>query len=64
MLTGQSPCPQAVEDLLAVMGASATEAVPVPSWHYEEVDGGAVQGGTMPLADALTRCYDLRCARR
>ncbi|KAG2499912.1 hypothetical protein HYH03_002200 [Edaphochlamys debaryana] len=50
--------PKAVEELIRVMGASASEAVPVPSWHYEEP--GASPGGTLPLADALTRCYDLR----
>lgn len=50
--------PQAVEELLRVMGASASESVPVPSWHYEEE--GVAPGGSMPLAQALTKCYDIR----
>ena len=35
--------------------------VAVPSWHYEEAPeaSGAV-GGKMPVALALTKCYDLR----
>ncbi|GFR40974.1 hypothetical protein Agub_g1639 [Astrephomene gubernaculifera] len=46
---------KAVEELLAVMGASPSEQVAVPSWHYEE---GSRAG--MQLSEALTKCYDLR----
>ncbi|KAG2448381.1 hypothetical protein HYH02_006963 [Chlamydomonas schloesseri] len=50
--------PQGVEELLRVMGASPSEPVTVPSWHYEEE--GVAPGGSMPLAQALTKCYDIR----
>lgn len=50
--------PQAVEELVAAMGAQASELVPVPSWHYEE-EGGP--GSEMTLAEALAKCYDIRC---
>ncbi len=52
---------QAVEELVAAMGAQASELVPVPSWHYEEEGGPRSE---MTLADALAKCYDIRCAVR
>lgn len=48
---------EAVEELVAAMGAQASELVPVPSWHYEE-EGGP--GSEMTLAEALAKCYDIR----
>ena len=50
---------QAVDDLLAVLGASGGESVPVPSWQYStaDTDGAA---DAMTLRDALIQCYDVR----
>lgn len=45
-----------------MMGASPSELVPVPSWHYEE-QGASYEGGRMELAQALAKCYDIRRAR-
>ncbi|KAF5842490.1 hypothetical protein DUNSADRAFT_6734 [Dunaliella salina] len=47
------------------MGVNSEEPVPVPSWHYiedpdEEGAAGGPQGTTMPLREALRKCYDLR----
>jgi hypothetical protein len=57
------PCrPQAVDELLAQLGADGQQAVPIPSWHYEESEA-ARQGYSdtrMPLRQALLKCYDLR----
>lgn len=50
---------QGVDALLAALGASGAERVPVPSWHYQE-EGEPYADGSMPLRDALTKCYDLR----
>lgn len=50
---------QAADALIAQLGASASQRVPVPSWHYQE-EGEVYADGTMPLKDALIKCYDLR----
>ena len=53
---------QAVDELLAALGASGEQRVPVPAWHYEEAaEAHARQDGCMPLGEALQKCYDLRC---
>ena len=51
---------QAVDELLRLLGASAQEPVPRPTWHYD--DGKLPQLDSMPLRVALAMCYDLRCA--
>ncbi|KAK9824028.1 hypothetical protein WJX72_007096 [[Myrmecia] bisecta] len=58
-------CPQAVDDLVAQMGAEGGSLVAPPSWHYEESLelSGARQGDKLTLRDALCRCYDLRCPK-
>ncbi|GLC44408.1 hypothetical protein PLESTB_000472800 [Pleodorina starrii] len=48
---------KAVEELIRVMGAAPSEMVPVPGWHYEEGDGPR---DSMPLAEALAKCFDVR----
>lgn len=52
--------PQAVEELLCSLRAPGETPVPVPSWHYEEAEPR--QADTMLLREALSLCYDLRCA--
>lgn len=49
---------QEVETVMEALGAG-NPAVPVPRWHYADarLEDGAE---TMPLRDALSRCYDLR----
>lgn len=50
---------QAVEELLAALGADGSLLVQVPSSHY--ADPLLPQGAcSMPLRDALARCYDMR----
>ncbi|EIE23365.1 hypothetical protein COCSUDRAFT_36399 [Coccomyxa subellipsoidea C-169] len=51
-------CPQGVDELIEALGAARDTEVPVPSWHYEEAP--ARTGSTMPLHEALSKCYDLR----
>ena len=52
---------QAVDELLRLLGASAEDPVPRPTWHYD--DGKLPQlDNSMPLREALAMCYDLRCA--
>ncbi|KXZ56804.1 hypothetical protein GPECTOR_1g724 [Gonium pectorale] len=51
---------KAVDELIRVMGASPSDVVPVPGWHYDESAGGTSHDGTMRLDLALTKCYDLR----
>jgi hypothetical protein len=53
-------CLQAVDELLAVLGASGDEQVPVPSWHYRTANADGADE-TMRLRDALIQCYDIRC---
>ncbi|KAK2080572.1 hypothetical protein QBZ16_000426 [Prototheca wickerhamii] len=50
--------PKEVETVMEALGAG-NPAVPVPRWHYADarLEDGAE---TMPLRDALSRCYDLR----
>ncbi|GLI69078.1 hypothetical protein VaNZ11_013623 [Volvox africanus] len=48
---------KAVEELIRVMGASASDQVPVPSWHYDEGEGTRDK---MTLAEVLAKCYDIR----
>jgi hypothetical protein len=50
---------QAVGELLEVMGAHGSLLVQVPAWHYADpqLPAGAT---SLPLRDALERCYDLR----
>ena len=48
-----------VEELIHVLGADGEVQVPVPAWHYEEAEPRS--GTTIPLHDALLKCYDLRC---
>lgn len=60
-------CPDAVDELLQVMGISGDVQVPVPSWCYPGADGSypGADGSSlsdMPLRDALITCYDLRYA--
>ncbi|KAK9832619.1 hypothetical protein WJX81_004423 [Elliptochloris bilobata] len=56
-----SNCPQAVDELLAALGATGDERVPVPAWHYEEPRTlNARPDGNMPLREAFLKCYDLR----
>lgn len=50
---------QAVAELLGELGADASLLVQRPAWHY--ADPLLPEGATsLPLADALARCYDLR----
>lgn len=51
---------QGVEELIEALGVARDTHVPVPSWHYEEAQ--ARTENTMPLHEALSLCYDLRCA--
>jgi len=54
---------QAVDELLAALGARGDERVPVPAWHYEDAaPADARADGRMPLREALSKCYDLRRA--
>ena len=50
---------QAVGELLEVLGADGSLLVQVPAWHYADpqLPAGAT---SLPLRDALERCYDLR----
>ena len=50
-----------MEELLAAAGLAATLPVAVPSYHYEEPNVERAPGAKMPLSDALSKCYDLRC---
>jgi sulfite reductase (NADPH) flavoprotein alpha-component len=50
--------PQAVDDLLAALGASGDEAVPTPAWHYREQPAPA--GPTTSLRHALSVAYDIK----
>jgi hypothetical protein len=53
---------QAVDELLAVLGADGGLLVKLPAWHY--ADPALPAGATsLPLRDALARCYDLRQPR-
>jgi hypothetical protein len=51
---------QGLEELIEALGVARDTQVPVPSWHYEEAQ--ARTEITMPLHEALSLCYDLRCA--
>ena len=62
-MEGEHGCVHAckgVDELIEALGAARDTEVPVPSWHYEEAQ--ARTGSTMPLYEALSKCYDLRCA--
>ncbi len=50
---------QAVEELLGALGGDGGLLVQLPSWHYADplLPAGAT---SLPLRDALSRCYDLR----
>lgn len=50
---------QAVDELLEVMGVDGKLQVQVPCWHYDDAVLPA-NATSMPLRDALARCYDLR----
>ena len=50
---------QAVEELLSVLGVDGGLLVRVPSWHYHDPTLGD-STTTMPLHQALLRCFDLR----
>lgn len=52
-------CPRAVEELVCTLGVEGGLLVQVPGWHYADplLPAGAA---SMPLRDALSRCYDLR----
>lgn len=48
-----------MEELLAELGADGGLLVKLPGWHY--ADAALPAGATsLPLRDALSRCYDLR----
>ena len=56
---------QAVEEVLEVLGQDSAQQVPCPSWHYQDESSetqpsGNDQAQLLPLAEALTKCYDLR----
>lgn len=53
-----SNCPQAVDELLQVLGLAGAEAVACPGWHYADVEGTTPQ--QLTLREVLTHCYDLR----
>ena len=58
---------QAVDEVLEVMGQDGAQQVPCPSWHYQDQGSQAQPSGNdstrqLPLAEALTKCYDLRSA--
>ena len=54
---------QAVNEVLQVLGQDGRQAVPCPSWHYQEPGGEAHPSDRqLPLREALIRCYDLRSA--
>lgn len=49
---------QVVADLLSAAGCDGATPIAVPAHHYEEQEH--VRGSNMPLAAALSKCYDLR----
>lgn len=49
---------QVVADLLSAAGCDGATPIAVPAHHYEEQEH--VKGSNMPLAAALSKCYDLR----
>lgn len=51
--------PQFVDELLALVDQDGAQLVATPSWHYEGPSGKTMQ---ISLREALTHCYDLRCA--
>ena len=59
---------QAVDELLQVIGQDGALQVPCPSWHYQDQGSQAQPSPSddstrqLPLAEALTKCYDLRSA--
>ena len=55
-------CNQDVQQLLAVMGADGSEPVLRPSWPFREPGSHPGADAALPLRDALTSCYDIRCA--
>lgn len=56
-----SNCPEAVSELLSVMGLEGSEQVPCPGWHYPDAQGNTPQ--QLTLREALTNCFDLRCGQ-
>ena len=53
-----SMLPQAVDELLQLLGVPAEEAVPRPAWHYD--DGKTPVADSLQVREALAMCYDLR----
>ena len=51
---------QAVDELLQALRASPVQAVPLPAWHYQEAGHTEARPQTVPLREALSKCYDLR----
>eukprot|EP00891_Asterochloris_glomerata_P006152 jgi/Astpho2/6152/Aster-03568 len=57
-------CPEAVAELLQLLGEDPKQHVPVPKWHVPSVlTADSQQATTMPLEQALIQCYDLRCPK-
>ena len=54
---------QYVDELIEALGASPSDLVPVPSWHFEE-QGVTYADGKMTLQQALAKCYDIRWGRK
>ena len=50
--------PQAVDELLQLLGVPAEEAVPRPAWHYN--DDKTPVADSLQVREALAMCYDLR----
>lgn len=54
-----------MDEVLQVLGQDGAQQVPCPSWHYQDQGSQAQPSGgdsarQLPLAEALTKCYDLR----
>ena len=53
--------PNAVTEIVELMGWDADEYLPRPTWHYKTpTDSTATKNAKMSLRDLLTTCYDLR----
>lgn len=58
LMIGSPAALQVVADLLIAAGCDGATPIAVPAHHYEEQEH--VRGSNLPLAAALSKCYDLR----
>lgn len=56
-------CEKEVDEFLSLWKVSATQSVPTPPWNYLPLNGSEQEKevrATLPLREALLRCYDLK----